>query len=140
MSKAGSGRLWRGLAQSVFGTGFSRIMGAARDICISHVLGAGQRSDAFWVAFTMPGIFRRFVADEGLTGVLVPAIQAKEHAEGSASAQRLARASLAALLLASLVICVVGFLAAPWLLPGGPSGDRDEAWTRSPGPHCCWPF
>ena len=35
------------------------------------MLGAGLISDAFQVAWTFPGALRRFVADEGLTGVQI---------------------------------------------------------------------
>jgi len=53
---------------SASGTGISRILGAARDIVIAHYFGAGKAIDAFWMAWTVPSVFRRFVADEGLTG------------------------------------------------------------------------
>jgi putative peptidoglycan lipid II flippase len=106
----------RGLMQSVLGTGFSRVMGAFRDIAIGHVFGAGRVSDAFWVAFTVPSVFRRFVADEGLTGILVPAIQHAEAEEGQEAGWNLARSALAVLLLACGAICIVGILGAPWLV------------------------
>ncbi len=106
----------RGLMQSVAGTGFSRAMGAFRDIAIGHVFGAGRVSDAFWVAFTVPSVFRRFVADEGLTGILVPAIQQAEADEGKEAGWRLARSALAVLLVACGVLCMVGILGAPWLV------------------------
>jgi putative peptidoglycan lipid II flippase len=92
------------------------VAGAIRDVVLSHVFGAGRASDAFWLAWTVPSIFRRFVADEGLTGALIPAVGQAEEAEGAAGARRLANAALAALLLACAVVCVVGILAAPWLV------------------------
>jgi len=101
---------------SATGTGLSRVLGAVRDVVLSHVFGAGRASDAFWLAWTVPSIFRRFVADEGLTGALIPAVGQAEQEEGSAGARRLAGAALTALLLAGGVICVVGMLAAPWLV------------------------
>jgi putative peptidoglycan lipid II flippase len=91
-------------------------MGALRDVVLSHVFGAGRASDAFWLAWTVPSIFRRFVADEGLTGALIPAVGQAEREEGAAGARRLAGAALTALLLAGAVICVGGMLAAPWLV------------------------
>jgi putative peptidoglycan lipid II flippase len=103
------------------------VAGAARDVVLSHVFGAGRASDAFWLAWTVPSIFRRFVADEGLTGALIPAVGQAEKAEGEAGAKRLANTALAALLLACAVVCVGGILAAPWLV-------RAFAWgfTRDP--------
>jgi putative peptidoglycan lipid II flippase len=104
------------------------VAGAVRDVVLSHVFGAGRASDAFWLAWTVPSIFRRFVADEGLTGALVPAVGQAEQAEGERGARRLANTALAALLLACAVVCVGGILAAPWLV-------KAFAWgfTRDPG-------
>ncbi len=101
---------------SATGTGLARVLGALRDVVLSHVFGAGRASDAFWLAWTVPSIFRRFVADEGLTGALIPAVGQAEREEGTAGARRLAGAALSALLLAGAVICVGGVLAAPWLV------------------------
>ncbi len=116
MAANGRSNMSRGLIQSIFGTGFSRVMGAARDIAISHVFGAGRVSDAFWVAFTVPSVFRRFVADEGLTGVLVPAIQQAENESGKAAGAQLARTALAVLLIACTILCIAGIVGAPWLV------------------------
>jgi len=60
----------RAFLASVLGTGLSRVLGAVRDIVVARLLGAGAGSDAFWIAFTVPNVFRRFVADEGLTGAI----------------------------------------------------------------------
>ena len=112
---------------SAAGTGLSRVAGAVRDVVLSHVFGAGRASDAFWLAWTVPSIFRRFVADEGLTGALIPAVGQAEEAEGETGARRLANTALAALLLACAVVCVGGILGAPWLV-------KAFAWgfTRDP--------
>ena len=69
-------------------------MGALRDVVLSHVFGAGRASDAFWLAWTVPSIFRRFVADEDLTGALVPAVGQAEEAEGQDGARRLANTAV----------------------------------------------
>ena len=33
---------------------------------VAWLLGTSPAADAFWIAFTVPNVFRRFVADEGL--------------------------------------------------------------------------
>ena len=106
----------RAFFASVLGTGLSRILGAVRDIFIARLLGAGAGSDAFWVAFTVPNVFRRFVADEGLTGALIPAVAKTEDEEGRAEAKRLANTTFTALLLANLLLCVVGIFGAEFLV------------------------
>ena len=114
----GAGRINLYLASLVgaIGTLFSRVLGAARDVVIGHLFGAGAAADAFWMAFTVPSVFRRFVADEGLTGALIPAVSRAEEDEGAESARRLAGATLVALLGAGLLLCGAGALAAPWLV------------------------
>ena len=43
----------------------SRILGLARDIVFARFFGAGVVMDAFFVAFKIPNIFRRFFAEIG---------------------------------------------------------------------------
>ena len=109
-------KLYRGAISSAAGTAFSRVLGAARDVILARVLGAGAISDAFWVAFTVPTVFRRFVADEGLTGVMVPALTDAEDKEGKEEAQRLSGALFLALVLVCTVLCIAGAWFAPWLV------------------------
>jgi putative peptidoglycan lipid II flippase len=56
------------------------------------------------------------VADEGLTGALIPAVAQAERQAGAGEARRLANGALMALLIACAVICVAGMLGAPWLV------------------------
>ncbi|MCB9677433.1 MAG: murein biosynthesis integral membrane protein MurJ [Alphaproteobacteria bacterium] len=93
---------------SVLGTGLSRVLGLVRDVVIGNYLGAGATADAFWMAWTVPNAFRRFVADEGLTGALVPGIARAEAEEGTARAQTLANRVLTALLLVNAGIVALG--------------------------------
>ena len=88
----------RAFLASVFGTGLSRVLGLVRDIVITRWLDDAS-GDAFVAAFTIPGLFRRFVADEGLTGALVPAIARAETEDGREAAQTLSGRVLSALLL-----------------------------------------
>ncbi len=95
---------------SALGTGLSRILGAVRDIATASVLGAGNPSDAFLTAFMIPGVFRRFVADEGLTGALIPALASEEREAGTPAAKRLAANVLGVLLVMNAVLLVVGWV------------------------------
>jgi putative peptidoglycan lipid II flippase len=49
----------------------SRILGLARDVVLANLFTAG-RTDAFFVAFMIPNLFRRLVAEGSLTVSLVP--------------------------------------------------------------------
>lgn len=103
---------FQAFVSSALGTGLSRILGAVRDRFIAQLLGAGAASDAFWQAWQIPGAMRRFVADEGLTGALIPAMAAAEAEEGPEARARLEARALGALLIANLAVVVVGILAA----------------------------
>jgi putative peptidoglycan lipid II flippase len=109
-------RFFRAFMASVLGTGLSRVLGAVRDVVIAGWLGAGASSDAFFIAFTVPNVFRRFVADEGLTGALIPALSRAEADADPHAPYRLANTVLAALLLANLVLCALGVLFAEHLV------------------------
>ncbi|MCI0470100.1 MAG: hypothetical protein L0Y73_00405, partial [Candidatus Aminicenantes bacterium] len=76
-----------------------------RDIVIAHYFGAGKVSDAFWVAFTVPIVFRRFVADEGLTGAMIPAIAQEESKFGTDAARRLTDTLFTILLIGLAILC-----------------------------------
>jgi len=116
------------MASSV-GTGLSRVLGLARELALANVLGAGMVMDAFVMAFTFPGMLRRFVADEGLTGALVPAIARAEAEADKEESLALAGRVLAALILAGVVISIGGILAAPWLVDLVADGFTGEKYT-----------
>lgn len=121
-----SHRFLRAFFSSALGTGLSRVLGAIRDIAIAGFLGAGAGSDAFWIAFTVPNVFRRFVADEGLTGALLPAVARAESEEGIESAQKLANTTFSALVVVNLVLCILGVLGAEELVRLFASGFSDD--------------
>lgn len=118
--------LARAFLSSSLGTGLSRFLGLFRELAIARVLGAGTATDAFYMAFTIPSMFRRFVADEGLTGALIPGVAEAEEQEGTEPARRLAGRVLAFLLAVGALVCLLGILGAPWLVDLFASGFRDD--------------
>lgn len=103
-------RFLRAFLASVLGTGLSRVLGAVRDVVVAGWLGAGASSDAFFIAFTVPNVFRRFVADEGLTGALIPALSRADADPDPHASKRLVNTVLSALLIANLVLCTLGVI------------------------------
>lgn len=118
--------LLRAFLSSSLGTGLSRVLGLLRDLALASALGAGLHSDAFLTAFRIPGVFRRFVADEGLTGALVPGVAKAEQEVDVEEARRLAGRVLAALLVVGTLISMAGILAAPWLVDLFAEGFRAD--------------
>lgn len=55
-----------------FFTLLSRIAGLARDAAIGYYFGTGAAADAFFVAFRIPNLLRRFVAEGAMSVALVP--------------------------------------------------------------------
>jgi len=111
---------------SVLGTGLSRVLGLVRDISIGYFLGAGAAADAFLMAWTVPNAFRRFVADEGLTGALVPGIARAEAEADRGTAQSLANRVLTALLLVNAGLVALGVVFPELLVYAFAAGFADD--------------
>ena len=65
-------------------TFLSRLSGFARDVLLSHFLGAGGAADAFFVAFRIPNFFRRLFAEGAFNQAFVPVLaryKARGHEE-----------------------------------------------------------
>lgn len=90
----------------------SRMSGLARDIVISGVFGAGTGADAFFVAFRIPNLMRRLVAEGAAATAFVPVFTDRLVAEGRAGLARASAAVGGVFSLVLLAICVVGVLAA----------------------------
>lgn len=118
--------LVRAFLSSSLGTAVSRVLGLMRDLALASALGAGLHSDAFLTAFRIPGVFRRFVADEGLTGALVPGVAKAEQEGDLEAARRLAGQVLTALLLLGGVISAAAIAGAPFLVELFAAGFRSD--------------
>ena len=59
----------------------SRITGFFRDMVLANFLGAGLVSDAFFVAFKLPNLFRSLFAEGAFTSAFVPMLSQKLVAE-----------------------------------------------------------
>jgi len=55
-----------------FATFLSRILGFIRDVVIASFFGAGMYTDAFFVAFRIPNLLRRLLAEGSLTIAFIP--------------------------------------------------------------------
>ena len=53
---------------------FSRILGFVRDVLLARYLGASWGMDAFLIAFKLPNLFRRLVAEGAFSQALIPAV------------------------------------------------------------------
>ena len=92
----------------------SRILGFVRDATIAAVFGAGGGADAFIVAFRVPNLWRRLVADGALTVAFIPAFLDIAAREGRPSAFRMAGAAIGRF---ALLLCGAALLGV-WAAPG----------------------
>lgn len=94
----------------------SRFAGLARDIVIASIFGAGFGSDAFFMAFTIPNLLRRFFAEGSLSAAFVPTFTQVRDQNGELEAQRIVRICWSLLLVVMIVVTVCGMFASPWLV------------------------
>lgn len=102
----------------------SRVLGLARDLATSAILGAGPVADAFYAALRFPNLFRRFFAEGAFSQAFVP-LYAKALANedaGHAESDRIASEALSFVLAVVAALVIVAQVAMPWiyvvLLPG----------------------
>lgn len=94
-------------------TSISRLLGFVRDILIAATLGAGWISDAFFVAFRIPNLFRRLFAEGAFNSAFVPLYARALEGEGEEAARRFGAESFSALLTALLVFTALAEIAMP---------------------------
>jgi putative peptidoglycan lipid II flippase len=97
-------------------TMFSRIAGLARDMVIARLFGAGQVTDAFFMAFTIPNLLRRFFGEGSLTAAFIPSFSEIIHQRGEKQALRFASRCLTLLLLVMVAVVVLGVFLSPWVV------------------------
>src|SRR5919201_2420734 len=62
----------RALSSISGATLLSRVLGYARDMVVALAFGAGPVTDAFFVAFRIPNILRRLLAEGALATAVIP--------------------------------------------------------------------
>jgi putative peptidoglycan lipid II flippase len=103
----------------------SRVLALVRDTLQTSFIGAGFASDAFFVAFRLPNMFRALFAEGAFNAAFIPMFNRKV-AEGELPAGlRFAEQALAVLLPVLLLFTIV-MLAAAWPVTWGLSGGFDD--------------
>ena len=94
----------------------SRLTGLVRDQVTASFFGDSPAAAAFLVAFRIPNLLRRLLAEGALTVAFVPVFTQTLTAEGPDAAGRLFRKMLALLALTLALVCVLGHLLAPQII------------------------
>jgi putative peptidoglycan lipid II flippase len=96
-----------------FATVLSRIMGMVRDMVVSRLFGAGFATDAFFAAFMIPNMLRRFFAEGALTSAFVPTFSETLSNEGEDEARKLTKTCFTLLLVVMAAVTAAGILFSP---------------------------
>jgi putative peptidoglycan lipid II flippase len=91
----------------------SRIFGFIRDMVVAWFFGAGLLTDAFFVAFRIPNLLRRLLAEGSLSMAFVPVFTEYLTQKGKAEAFTMARSVLRLLSVVLVSISIIGIFASP---------------------------
>ena len=93
----------------------SRVLGLARDAIIFHYFTAGGPLDAFFVAFRVPNLLRRMVAEGAFSLAFVPVLAEYKESRSREDLEELLNHVAGTLTLILFAITLVGMVAAPFL-------------------------
>jgi putative peptidoglycan lipid II flippase len=91
----------------------SRILGLVRDVVFARVFGASFVMDAFFVAFRIPNIFRRFFAEGSFSQAFVPVFAEYDHSREHAEVRELVSRTAGTLGGILSLLAAAGAIAAP---------------------------
>ncbi|MCX7634626.1 MAG: murein biosynthesis integral membrane protein MurJ [Syntrophales bacterium] len=97
-------------------TMLSRIFGFIRDMVVAWFFGAGLATDAFFVAFRIPNLLRRLLAEGSLTVSFVPVFTEYLQQKGRREALELADVAFTALSVILVIISIAGVLLSPLIV------------------------
>ncbi|MEM7546957.1 MAG: murein biosynthesis integral membrane protein MurJ [Pseudomonadota bacterium] len=103
----------------------SRVLGFIRDVMIAGLLGAGPVAEAFFVAFRLPNMFRRFFAEGAFNMAFIPLFA--KRLEGGEDAKGFAEEALAGLLSVLLILSAAAIIFMPALMFALAAGFADDA-------------
>jgi len=112
---------------SIF-TFLSRILGMVRDIVIASLFGAGQVTDAFWVAFRIPNLLRRLFAEGTLTVSFIPVFTGRLEHGGKEKAKVISDTIFTILVCLLILISLIGIIFSPYIVKIFASGFSDEVF------------
>jgi putative peptidoglycan lipid II flippase len=94
-------------------TGMSRILGFVRDMVMAWFLGAGVLTDAFIVAFRIPNLLRRFMAEGTVSVAFIPVFTEVREKESLEKAFELTRDMFTFMFYALTAVVIIGEILSP---------------------------
>lgn len=106
--------------KKVFGislvTLISRIFGLLREIAVTTLLGTSLYSDAFYLAYAIPNLFRRFSAEGAVLTTFIPVFTQLHQEQGSKKAKKFSKDFFWSLALILGIFCIIFISFSPWLI------------------------
>jgi putative peptidoglycan lipid II flippase len=124
--RASEGQVVRALGGIASATLLSRLLGFVRDMVVARAFGAGPLTDAFFVAFRIPNILRRLLAEGALSTAMIPVFTDYMARGDRPELLRMLRAVLGLSLLALTVTTVLGIVFTPVILQAIAPGFMDD--------------
>ena len=98
-------------------TFISRLFGLARDQLIAWLFGTSRRSDIWVVAFMIPNLFRRLIAEGAMASAFIPILSELKEDEREIAARDFMKAVFTMILLCSVLLVTTMILLLPNVLP-----------------------
>ncbi|MBV7380652.1 murein biosynthesis integral membrane protein MurJ [Maritimibacter dapengensis] len=118
-------KLLRGFLTVGGWTALSRVLGFVRDMGFAAALGSGPVAEAFYTAFSLPNMFRRFFAEGAFNTAFVPMFSKKvESGDGPLEFARDAFTGLATIVLVLTVVAQIFMPALVLMLASGFASDE----------------
>jgi len=99
-----------------FFTFLSRILGLVRDMVVAFIFGAAAHADAFFVAFRIPNMLRRMVAEGALTASFLPVYVDSLENRDPIDAERVVDIVFTLLTIILAIITLLGVILSPWII------------------------
>jgi len=108
--------LTRAAGSVALATLISRLFGYIRDMIIADLFGARTAADAFFVAFRIPNLLRRFTAEGALTAAFVPVYSEALKRKGKLGAFPIICNLITILTAVLMIVTAIGVIFAPWIV------------------------
>jgi putative peptidoglycan lipid II flippase len=109
----------------------SRVTGLIRDVLFTSVFGVSALTDAYYVAFRIPNLFRRVFGEGAFSQAFVPVLAATRTERGDPGAKALIDHVATLLTWTLVVVCVLGVVAAPAMVWAMASGLAPEGFDAA---------
>ncbi len=108
--------LVRSAGAMMVATLISRVLGLCRDIIVAALFGATAQFDAFLVAYTIPNLLRRLLAEGALSAAFIPVFTKRIVSGEKEQAWDTVNSLINIMLLLFAIIVSVGEVFAPWIV------------------------